>query len=97
MDQDESSLHCYASAEEPLSPIIRMERFMLSDIIVNRWVREVQHVWVKLSSFCEFVVFSMLSEIHNVTFSDLSIGKWLLDVVKTLLGQVRPKKKFIMC
>ncbi|KAL9974172.1 hypothetical protein ACROYT_G011183 [Oculina patagonica] len=36
MDQDESSLHCYASTEEPLSPIIRMERFMLSDIIVNR-------------------------------------------------------------
>ncbi|KAJ7374717.1 Serine/threonine-protein phosphatase 4 regulatory subunit 1 [Desmophyllum pertusum] len=36
MDHDESSFHCYASAEEPLSPIIRMERFMLSDIIVNR-------------------------------------------------------------
>ena len=36
MDQEESSLQSYASAEEPLSPIIRMERFMLSDIIVNR-------------------------------------------------------------
>ena len=38
MDQEESSLQSYASSEEPLSPIIRMERFMLSDIIVNRWV-----------------------------------------------------------
>lgn len=36
MDQDETSLHCYASAEEPMSPLNRMERFMLSDIIVNR-------------------------------------------------------------
>lgn len=38
MDQEESSLQSYATSEELLSPIIRMERFMLSDIIVNRWV-----------------------------------------------------------
>ncbi|XP_015774824.1 PREDICTED: serine/threonine-protein phosphatase 4 regulatory subunit 1-like isoform X2 [Acropora digitifera] len=36
MDQEESSLQSYATSEELLSPIIRMERFMLSDIIVNR-------------------------------------------------------------
>ena len=36
MDQEESSLQSYATSEESLSPIIRMERFMLSDIIVNR-------------------------------------------------------------
>ena len=36
MDQEESSLQSYASAEELVSPIMRMERFMLSDIIVNR-------------------------------------------------------------
>lgn len=62
MDQDESSLHCYASAEEPLSPIIRMERFMLSDIIVNRWVSRSSHVWGKLCLLpASSLVFSMLS------------------------------------
>ena len=39
IDQDESSVLYHGSAEEPLSPVVRMERFMLSDIIVNRYKR----------------------------------------------------------
>lgn len=35
MDQDEILLYCYVFVEEFLSFIIRMERFMFSDIIVN--------------------------------------------------------------
>ena len=36
MEQEESSLQGYVTSEESVSPIVRMERFMLSDIIANR-------------------------------------------------------------
>ena len=98
MDHDESSFHCYASAEEPLSPIIRMERFMLSDIIVNRWVWRCSYITstARVKQLC-LLRFLMPSLIKNVTFDDFSVGKWLLDVVRTLWGQVKLKKKFTMC
>lgn len=103
MDHEDSSILDQVTPEELLSPIIKMERYMQSDIIVNRYVVVFQ-TRSRLPHVCPrplAIDFFLSNKIWSVSFiSELSCcslqGKWQQVTHKMPLEPAKPAKKCTM-